>query len=127
MISALEVYLVMQLDSLRSVFFTVTMACLGGFLISSLGRIIIFDMGYDDARDTAVKFQKWSALAVIPSLVMYSFTPSSNTMAAMIVLPAITSSEVLGPLGAEAKELYSMAKQALKDAVAQPAEKEIAK
>ena len=44
-------------------------------------------------------------------------TPSSKTAAAMIVLPALTSEEVVGTVKSEAKEPYEMAKEALKEKI----------
>jgi hypothetical protein len=41
----------------------------------------------------------------------------------MLILPAITSDEVVKPLGNEARELYDLAKDALRKAVDAPAPK----
>ena len=57
----------------------------------------------------AKKLTKWGILLVILAALM----PSTKTIALMYVLPKVTSKEVTEPLGAEAKELYSIAKQAL--------------
>ena len=120
MITPFEVYLVMQLDSI-SVFLFATTILLGiSLLISFLIGAINSDM-YTEETVKRGKAQMARTLKFVPLLVCLGFSsaliPSSKTAAAMIILPALTSKEVTEPLAAEGKELYALAKQALRDAV----------
>src|SRR5690606_27484916 len=64
--------------------------------------------------------QRVSAWGVILGLVGFGmwganmFLPSSNTAAAMMVLPAITSESVVQTVAPETRELYELAKDALR-------------
>lgn len=120
MISAWDVYWVMQLDSISGLFewiawlsvpVTVGLAWIGA-LISDIGSNQTDDEKILWAR--AVQWIKRTAALGIACAVTASFIPSTKTAAAMIVLPSIANNETLHR---EAGELYGLAKQALKEAV----------
>lgn len=75
----------------------------------------------DDYR--MIKVAKSILSISIPLLIIGTLLPSSRTAAAMIVVPALTSKEVVEPVAGEAKELYDLAKEALKN-LAKPKDKE---
>jgi hypothetical protein len=107
MINAFQVYLMMQANSISIM---LALACIAT-LIAALALMISESSRYDDREDytAAKKATKWGIIF----LVLAGLMPSTKTLALMYVLPKITSKEVTEPLGAEAKELYSIAKQAL--------------
>ena len=106
MISAFEVYLVMQLDSIR------TMLLVSGVI----GTAFCFS-----AFVTVFEFEdtpRWLKF-IFGLCILFGFAsgllPSSKTAAAMILVPALASEEVVEPVAAEARELYQLAKQALRE------------
>lgn len=113
MITPFEVYLVMQLDTIG------TAAGLFGFASTLIG---LFVMSFGFSEDET--WGKWLGSGLFASglfgLLLATFLPSTKTAAAMLILPAITSDEVVKPLGNEAKELYDLAKDALRKAVDAP-------
>ena len=116
MISPFEVYLVMQLDTIRPA------AGVFGFAATGAGLfVVIFGFTEDET------WGKWLGSLLLASgllsFLLATFLPSTKTAAAMLILPAITADEVVKPLGNEAKELYDLAKDALRKAVDAPAPK----
>lgn len=116
MISPFEVYLVLQLNSLvgASVLIAIISAC-GATLALILPRMEYRPDDDDIARwdRRAKKVLKIGSVALLLSVVV----PSSKTAAAMFILPALTSDQVIEPVSREAKELYGLAKKALQNAV----------
>jgi anaerobic C4-dicarboxylate transporter len=118
MIDAWDVYWIMQLDQIRggmmvfSIIFGVALAI--GALV---GAVVVFDTYGNDKNDAKQTFKRWmsSGVAVfVVSFLLASLLPSSKTAAAMIVLPAITSDTVVQTVAPEARELYELAKDALR-------------
>lgn len=117
MISPFEVYLVMQLDSI-GVIFALAFCALG--LVVLVASIMCVFAVMDDDEDALATSKALFRKMITPFIfvaVIGSLIPSSKTAAAMIILPALTSKEVTEPLAKEGKELYALAKQALRDAV----------
>ena len=111
-ISAFDVYLVMQLDSIRGGIGVLCFLSVSGLCIAAV-----------DGERLSLRW--WASLAgTVVAAVVCTFTPSSKTAAAMIVLPAITSEQVTEPVAAEAKELYALAKRALTNIAEPPAKPE---
>lgn len=111
MISAWDVYLVMQLDSIRVVFFVFAIL-LGGAVV------IMIPLGGMMGEAVHQKL-RWVIPVFVLTSILSVLVPSSKTAAAMLLVPALTSPQVTEPLTAEARELYGIAKQA----IAQLAEK----
>lgn len=104
MITAFDVYLVMQLDTIRA-FFT-------------LLSIVIFAIGVFNAQGLLDE----PRVVVTPVFgvflaVLSAILPSSKTMAAMIIFPAISSIESTGAVAPEVKEVWELAKEALRTSV----------
>lgn len=124
MVSAWEVYVVMSLDgwgrSLATLCFISTAA------VVPLGLTAVMQGSIsqtDEEKQQAATLVKWAKRALVLAAVAFvvtSLLPSTKTAAAMIVLPAITSDQVIEPVGKEAKELYGLAKQALRKIAEEP-------
>jgi TRAP-type C4-dicarboxylate transport system permease large subunit len=126
MITPFEVYVVMQLDSIKVLFILLSLAgilpILGLKLSASIDRYSSeafpnnpISKQQSISADNADKaFNKLLYPAII-STIMAVLIPSSATAAAMIVLSEITSKEVTEPLKGEAREIYQLAKDALKN------------
>lgn len=70
--------------------------------------------------------RKWFVSGAVLLICLNTFMPGTKTIAAMVVLPKLTSPQALDAMGSEAKELYDLAKGALKNLVGdeKPATKE---
>lgn len=123
MISAFDVYLVMQLDSIVS---TATIFAIIAGLASVLNLVIgvIASIDEEDFAPRLLRSGKLCLSACLVFAAVATLTPSTKTMAAMIVLPALTSDEVVQPVKKEAAELYDLAKQALRQAVEDKSKKD---
>ena len=119
MISAFEVYLVMQLDSILN-FFTWIVAI---FLVATVAGLFVFGVNSSSyqteqegrtARQALNLAKQFFATAMI-ALAINSLIPSSTTAAAMILLPKIASEKNMQIVGKEAGELYGLAKKALEN------------
>jgi hypothetical protein len=62
---------------------------------------------------TWIVFTKRVPLLFAATLVVSTFMPSTKTIAAMIVLPKITSPQALDTMGKESRDIYELAKKAL--------------
>ena len=128
MISPFEVYLVMQLDSVSC---AVNVLGVGGLIVAAVLTVFNAASQFDasqfpylcDKEERKIawagrsKARKQVLILAVPMFLLGGLIPSSKTAAAMIILPALTSKEVTEPLASEGKELYALAKQALRDAV----------
>jgi hypothetical protein len=116
--SGFEMYLIMKLDVLRDVFIR------PGFFLIMVCCIVTFILcmeGFVQENKTALKWLKRMPLAYIATavtIVIGMLIPSTKEMAVIIVAPKIVNSEfVQEDLPEEAKELYGLAKQYLKEQV----------
>jgi hypothetical protein len=121
MVSAWDVYWVMQLDAIGTTAFVVALL---GLLAGGVGSLIHYgastgENDFDKATARATKVFRGVFFVGVVALMTCAFLPSSKTAAAMILVPALTSEQVIEPVGAEARELYALAKQALTN-IAQP-------
>lgn len=133
MISAWQVYLVLQLDSIGA-----TLSFLSTAGVLTLGVLVATNafskhdaaefptsVGNMEARKEAwaarSKWIKRIALITFPIMAFNAFLPSSKTVAAMIVLPAITSDKVIDTVAPEVRELYELTKDALRNLSSKPA------
>ncbi len=119
--TAFEVYLVMQADEFRSY-----LTCVGALLfITMVGMFVVGVALYvtDTSRmdgdpapeDWGIKSGLKCLYLLFTMWLFISMIPDSKTLAAMYVVPAITSKEFVEPIGEEAKEVYELAKKALKN------------
>ena len=117
MISPFEVYLVMQLDNVGKMFGIAFGILLVAVVLTAICFFSAKAARCDDDADSAWNIGKKLLWPFVIVATVGTLIPSSKTAAAMIILPALTSKEVTEPLAAEGKELYALAKQALRDAV----------
>jgi hypothetical protein len=119
MISAFEVYLVLQLDSISNGLNFLTL--LAGCAVIGL-YVIGFFCKYEEYEDSDSynvgvslhqKVPKAGAL-FLSLFIVNALFPSTKTAAAMIMLPVITSKDVIEPIAGKAKEFYTLTKEALK-------------
>lgn len=127
MVTPLEVYLVMQMDSINGLFCmlaggAVALACAWLF-VATVNADFDLKATKEEKKvrlDAAKKFSSRGLLFGVACMVVAAFLPSTKTAAAMILLPALTSKEVTAPLSREAGELYELAKSALRNAANKP-------
>lgn len=116
MVTPWDVYWVLQLDSISA-------SAAAVFIASVIGIFISGFMWLMEPRDAAARKMLWRCVTVGGiALAFGAFLPSSRTAAAMILVPKLTSPEVLEPVGKEAGELYRLAKSALKKLAADDAQ-----
>jgi cobalamin synthase len=124
-ISAWDVYLVMQLDSvsclanaLTLLAFAATAICIGWHAMSAGEDHWSWNQQkLPERQEFRRKLRgsaKKAAAVALTFAVITALIPSSKTVAAMIVLPAIANNETVQT---EAADLYKLAKKALAEAV----------
>lgn len=115
-INPLLVYLVLQMDS-----FNVCAALLAVISLLAAGVCLGAGEGSHGEEEKAWyrRSYRFGVTSIIAFLLMI-LLPSTRTLAAMIVVPALTTPSVTEPLSREAGELYSLAKQALERAAEAP-------
>lgn len=129
------IYWILQLDSINAfmvaimfVFLLATgFALMFGLLESSAGKVAPeMDVSKREAARGAalLAVSKKTAIPAILASIMVAFLPSTKTVAAMVVLPAIANNETIRK---ESGELYQLAKQALREAATGKDEKAAAK
>lgn len=117
MITPWEIYWVLQLDSIRACL--VTVAVLSGpvaaltLFIGAMARDCM-DLS-DESWARAKRMVKRLTVTLCVSLALASLLPSTKTAAAMIIVPKIVNSLTIQH---EAGDIYNLAKQALRDAIA---------
>lgn len=113
MISAFDVYLVMQLGSIKSAL--CGLEILSVIFIAALCFVSFLLLSSKDTLPPFIfKGLRWAFGTLVASLSINAFTPTPQTAAAMYLLPTLTSPEVVSELKPEAKELYQLAKDALR-------------
>lgn len=119
-ISPLELYFILQLDSIIGVLGFVSGMSL--FVICMIVLGIVIAHAADSYHENTVherfapysKFIKKTAVVTVVTGALATFLPSTKNAAAIVVIPAIVNNETIQR---EAADLYGMAKQALKDAI----------
>lgn len=123
MISAFEVYLIFQLDSIKDAVTGVGVAA----LCAAVGATVYGLIGASDEEPWAPRLLRWakvSAVVAALSLLVSAATPSSRAAAAIVILPAIANNETIQR---EAAEVYDLAKDALRKLATSSEEKPEAK
>lgn len=116
MISPWTVYWVMTLDSLCMFLGGVGIVALVAGATGTIVRLIASAEPDGYGNGAAIAGTTWAhktLAASLAALLVATLLPSSKTAAAMILVPALTSDQVMEPVGKEAKELYTLAKSAL--------------
>lgn len=118
-ISPFALYLILQLDSIKQGL----EALIVGMFIVTIATLLVAVFRCDFKREEKQKeiwaqhmpYVKGCAAVMLLSLVTNTLVPSTKSMAAIVVVPAIVNNETVQQ---EAGELYDLAKQALAKAVA---------
>lgn len=118
MISGWDIYWVMQLDSIRTGLFMLSLLlCMLAIFSPSLAMIL--DVDADDFIAMVKKnYRKVLAVIAIPLFAAIAL-PSSRTAAAIIIIPAVANDEAIQK---EAGDLYQLAKDGFRQLV-EPEEK----
>jgi hypothetical protein len=103
MISAWDIYWVMQLDTIRSALGVASVFALVATAMSALAIAI---------EGASPRYAKFFGAALAPLAIAAALVPSSKTAAAMVVLPAIANNQTIQR---EAGDLYGIAKDALRN------------
>ena len=119
--NAWTIYWILQLDSINSAFFVCPFLTLGA--IAFIAFVSDGEAVFDESEKRFYKWPKVVSGICAVMLFISIFIPSTKTMAAMVVIPAIANNETIRK---ESGELYDLAKQALRDAVTDKA-KEVTK
>jgi len=109
--SPLLVYLLFQADSISfAMMFIALVAGLAFVIALSLRPIAKSEAGKDEAAAIAYRMCR-VVMWVCPLLIAAGiFMPSSKTIAAMIVLPKITSPQAIDTVSKESRDIYELAK-----------------
>lgn len=120
-------YLILQLDSIKDALSGASFVLFAGaFLLVVVSIFVRLEAGYswvseekkESYRAQSQKLQGHAKRAAVVGLAAFSvnaFLPTSERMAVLVVLPAITNSATIQ---AEAKEVYELAKRGLSSLVA---------
>lgn len=115
MITESMVYWILTLDSICH-FLCVIAVCAAGFaVVMLLSCLINFCENDFDAYKTARRFCCKSGIVSIACFFSLTFIPSTKQMAMIKVIPAIANSEIAGEMSKDAKELYKMGVDAIKE------------
>jgi hypothetical protein len=104
----------MQADDIRTLFFTIGIITLIILLFFAFVRMMNYGELENDEKNVFNKFMKGLSISTLLGFSAYIFMPSTNTIAAMVVLPKITSPEAVNTIKTSAHEIYDAALQALK-------------
>jgi len=122
MITPWEIYWVLQLDAIKCALALGCVACTAWTIVAFTGMTIRYLGNYDEKkndRDAWLSGKRHYMRTVVPAavalLAMAILLPSTKTSAAMVVVPQIVNSPTIQH---EAGDLYTLAKQALRDAIA---------
>lgn len=122
MITASEIYWILKLDAIQNVFlvFSIFIGMFGLAMALFWGINSVNDYDWIDkkAKELAAACKKrfFITVPILALLVIaIAMIPSTKQMAAIKVIPAIANSEIVGELSADAKELYRMGINAIKE------------
>ncbi len=119
--TALDIYLWQQADSIQSFFAPFSFF---GIAIGAIGTIITAVLSHwtheieKEAVIALKRTRRVTTIVLVIGVLSYTascFLPSSKTIAMMVALPAIANSE---PIQKDLPELYQLAKDALKEQIA---------
>lgn len=115
MITESSIYWILTLDNIITLFGVFT----GVFAVFFLGSVIAGAVAAEMRDDTSLakKLAIASFTACMIFAVALTFIPSTKQMAMIKVIPAIANSEIVGEMSADAKEIYKMGINAIKESL----------
>jgi len=112
-LNPLVIYLWGIADSISTACFTLSI--LSGLAFAFMVAVsILLHLNNDDEAPKMRLYTQYAAKVFIALTIGAVFTPSSKTIAIMVVAPAIVNSE---PIQKDIPELYQLAKEAMKEAL----------
>jgi len=121
-ISAWDIYWVMQLDSINDTLGLFAFFAIVGGLLASVARVVAkADADTDPSAAAFVRATRvapWVLSAGLLAWAISTALPSTKTAAAMVVIPAVANNQAIQH---EAADLYGIAKDALRE-LAKPKE-----
>ena len=111
-ITPTQIYLIMQADSVVGIAQPLAFCSSFTTIILLIAYVLWKSEGYDDLAKITAKWIKCCVPITLVALLISTFMPSTRTLAAMYVIPAIANNE---DVQHEAKELYDIAKKGLKE------------
>lgn len=126
-----QVYWLFQLDSIRVLFFVLSIISLAAFLVISFIAQICAGVSKDymelssSKKEVAMaaKFVNktpWIIGGILFFISITAFLPDTKTMAAIYILPKIASSENIEMVGKDGSDIYKLGIQRLKDILEEP-------
>lgn len=120
MITESNVYWILKLDDIRGVFVigliaVGVFACLSLFAWGINSMETSFDKENSAGGKAARKYFFCSAIIVALLAIPATLLPTTKQMAMIKVIPAIANCEIVGEISADAKELYRMGINAIKE------------
>lgn len=117
MITASEIYWILKLDDIRTMLYH--LVAFGGVIFVTIGIAWCINRDSYDWKPENALFYKKNLLRIfgigILIAAIATIAPSTKQMAAIKVIPAIANSEIVGELSADAKEIYRMGINAIKE------------
>jgi cytochrome bd-type quinol oxidase subunit 2 len=117
MITESSIYWILKLDDIQNIFiFLMVVFIMFSILTTSLYLINALDSSFDKRLADAVK--PWWILCMVCtfiSVITFCLIPSTKQMAMIKVIPTIANSEIVGEMSTDAKELYRMGINAIKE------------
>jgi len=110
MISAWEVYLFMQISNIA--FATILISI--WFILGACIHAMIIESEYGVEHKDYSRPKRFVKIGVVVFFVGI-LIPTRETIAAMYIVPKLTSKEFIVPVTKEAKELYDLFKESLRD------------
>lgn len=117
MITPLELYFVLQLDNIK-VFLCKASEILFVMNVAAISLALVdFILSRNHEKRYLIGSIAALLLFTIPLAVFQAMLPGTKQMATILILPKIASEENVDYLTQEAKELYSIAKEGLKNSI----------
>lgn len=114
MITESSIYWILKLSDIRIMLF-VFVGFIGAFAVGSgVGWGVNADL-YEETADACKKAFFRSVALVFLLAIPATLLPTTKQMAMIKVIPAIANSEIVGEMSADAKELYRMGINAIKE------------
>lgn len=111
-ITSSDVYWVMQADSFKALFIGASVVI--GLSAAWCWAIVFSRMEFNDAQGGMPRVATLTTMALILVAIACAFTPSTRSLAAIHVVPALANSQAVKT---EVPELYELAKEALRGAI----------
>lgn len=115
MISEFSLYWILKLDDICRALFALSLTAFAISMITGFIWGVQTTEGEYAAARTARNICKKSLLISVILFSVYTFIPTTKQIAAIKVIPAITNSDIASELSEDAKSVYRLGVQAIKD------------